>query len=94
MKNMLYVFIYFLCISLFSVFITCLDKSRARCGKHKNRIPEATLFLAAAAGGSVFMYLTMLVIRHKTKHIKFMLGLPLIILAQVAIVVAVSYIYK
>ncbi|MBQ5843177.1 MAG: DUF1294 domain-containing protein, partial [Clostridia bacterium] len=46
------------------------------------RIPEKTLFLTALFGGSLAMYITMLVIRHKTKHKRFMIGLPVIALAQ------------
>jgi uncharacterized membrane protein YsdA (DUF1294 family) len=45
--------------------------------------------LISALGGSVTMLVTMLVIRHKTRHIKFMLGIPLIIIAQVALVLAI-----
>ena len=41
-----------------------------------------TLLLLSAAGGSLAMLLTMLVIRHKTRHIKFMLGIPIIMLFQ------------
>ena len=34
------------------------------------------------------MFVTMLLIRHKTKHVKFMLGIPLILVLQVALVIA------
>ena len=40
--------------------------------------------LVSALGGSVTMYITMLIIRHKTRHIKFMLGIPVIIMIQLA----------
>lgn len=65
--------------------MTMSDKSRAK--KHKRRIPERTLFLTAAFGGAAAMYLTMLTIRHKTKHKRFMIGLPLIIFAQAALLI-------
>ena len=61
-----------------------VDQRRAM--KKKWRIPEATLLFWAAIGGSVAMYLTMLLIRHKTKHVKFMLGIPVIIALHAAIV--------
>ena len=46
------------------------------------RVPEAALLLLSALGGSLAMYITMLLIRHKTKHIKFMLGIPIIMVFQ------------
>jgi uncharacterized membrane protein YsdA (DUF1294 family) len=42
-------------------------------------VRERTLFILSALGGCVAMYLTMLFIRHKTMHKRFMIGLPLII---------------
>lgn len=71
-------------ISLISVIVTIADKRKAKKGAW--RVPEATLLLLSALGGSVAMYLTMHLIRHKTKHIKFMLGIPVIILVQVVVV--------
>lgn len=73
---------YAVMINLFAAGITVFDKRRAR--KHGWRVPENTLLLAAALGGSPAMLLTMLLIRHKTKHPKFMVGIPLILLLQAA----------
>ncbi len=74
---------YIALISVVSVTVCCYDKFAA---KHipRHRTREATLLALSALGGSVAMLLTMLIIRHKTKHIKFMLGIPLIIAAQIA----------
>lgn len=66
--------------SLISVIITVADKSRAK--KNRTRVREATFFLFAALGGALFMLIAMLVVRHKTKHARFMIGLPAIILFQ------------
>lgn len=82
---MKYFMIYLMIISIIAVIMTVSDKAKAR--KHKRRIPEKTLFLTAALGGSAAMYLTMLTIRHKTKHKRFMIGLPLIIILQIVIVI-------
>ena len=71
---------YVLAVSLISVIITVFDKKIA--GTGKRRIPEATLLLWSALGGSVAMYLTMHAIRHKTQHKKFMIGIPLIMVLQ------------
>jgi len=79
---------YLAAISLISVIVCIYDKIAA---KHnpKHRTREATLLLLSALGGSVAMFATMQVIRHKTKHIKFMLGIPVIILLQAALIVGV-----
>ncbi len=83
------IFIAYLCaISVVSIAVCIYDKFAA---KHitKHRTPEAVLLLLSALGGSVAMLVTMLLIRHKTKHAKFMIGIPVIILAQAAIAAAV-----
>jgi uncharacterized membrane protein YsdA (DUF1294 family) len=67
--------------------ITCIafavDKNLARRG-HR-RIPEANLLLLAIAGGSIGGILGMYLFRHKTRHVKFKWGLPLILLLQVGL---------
>ena len=76
--------IYLAVISVLSLVVTVYDKIAAKkMPRHRTR--EATLLLLSVVGGSVAMLLTMLVIRHKTKHVKFMLGIPLIILVQLAV---------
>lgn len=82
-----FLFCYLLFISVFAVILTVTDKIRAM--RRGWRVPEATLLLVAALGGSVVMLLTMLLIRHKIRHPKFMLGIPVIILLQAAAVYAV-----
>ena len=78
---MIYVLlIYLAVISLISVILTVSDKRRAI--KHCYRISEFTLMLFSALGGSVAMLLTMLLIHHKTRHVKFMVGIPVIIILQ------------
>ena len=78
---------YLIAISIISIIVCIYDKIAA---KHnpKHRTRESTLLLLSALGGSVAMYVTMQLIRHKTKHVKFMLGIPLIIVVQAAIVIA------
>ena len=79
--------IYLAAISLISVVVCCYDKFAAK-HRPKHRTRERTLLLLSALGGSVAMLLTMFAIRHKTKHMKFMIGIPLIIVAQVAAIIA------
>jgi len=75
--------VYLAVISMFSIYITAHDKHAAQRGAW--RVKERTLLLVSALGGSIAMLATMRVIRHKTKHIKFMYGIPAIILIQIAL---------
>ncbi|MCI1955482.1 MAG: DUF1294 domain-containing protein [Oscillospiraceae bacterium] len=68
-------------INLASALVTVSDKRRAR--RHLWRVPEHTLLALAFLGGAPAMLFTMLLIRHKTRHLKFMAGLPLIIFLQI-----------
>lgn len=74
---------YLALISLYAFGITVWDKICARLDKR--RVPEKTLMITALLGGSASMYLTMQLIRHKTLHAKFMVGLPLIIILQIGV---------
>lgn len=72
--------IYLFAINLAGLLSMGIDKQRAR--KHRWRIPEKTLFLIAALGGSIGSILGMFLFRHKTRHLSFRLGLPLILALQ------------
>ena len=80
---MKFLLIYLAIISVISCIITIYDKVCAIRGKW--RVKEFTLLLLSLLGGSVFMYLTMLVIRHKTRKAKFMIGIPVIIILQMVV---------
>ena len=75
--------IYLAVISLVAVVMTITDKAKAK--RDAWRIPEATLMLVGLFGGALAMYVTMKTIRHKTKHRKFMIGLPLEIALHAAV---------
>ena len=75
---------YFFIINLIGYFLMYLDKEKAK--KNKWRIKESTFFIIAILGGSVGAFLGMKVFRHKTKHLKFSIGLPLIIIVQAFII--------
>ena len=83
---MIYAAIYLAFISLIAIILTTRDKRAAR--RQKWRVRESTLLLIAALGGSVAMLLTMQIIRHKTKHAKFMAGIPVIIILQITLAIA------
>ncbi|MCM1524352.1 MAG: DUF1294 domain-containing protein [Ruminococcus sp.] len=86
---MKYILIYFLIMNFYSLCLTVYDKRRAV--KGGSRIPEKRLFAAAILGGSPAMYAAMRLIRHKTLHKRFMIGLPLIMGAQSAAIAGVVY---
>ncbi len=82
--------IYFIVISLVSVALTAYDKAAA--WKRAWRIPERTLLWLGALGGALFMYITMKLIRHKTRHAKYMIPLPVFILLH-ALIAYFVYLY-
>ena len=75
--------IYIAIISLISVILCIYDKKISKKNRVELRIPEKTLMGLSALGGSVAMLITMLIVRHKTKHLKFMLGIPAIMVLQI-----------
>lgn len=64
--------------------IVLWDKNRAR--RREWRVQESSLWLIALLGGSLVMFFTMLLVRHKTRHRPFMIGLPLLALLQASLV--------
>jgi len=83
-QTMKYFYIYLGIISIISIIVCLYDKWAAK-NRPLKRTRETTLLLLSALGGSVAMLITMLLIRHKTKHPKFMIGIPLIIVVQLVI---------
>ena len=68
-------------MNIAAAVVTIKDKEAA---KHKKwRIPEKTLFIVAALSGCITMYITMHLIHHKTKHKRFMIGIPVIFICEV-----------
>ena len=79
--------LYLLIVNALGLILMLTDKIKAK--KNLWRIPEATLFLVAAIGGSVGSLLGMHLFRHKTKHIKFIVGIPLILAVQIVIAILI-----
>ena len=73
--------LYLLIINAAGFLLMLADKRKARKGLW--RIPEATLMGVAALGGSVGSLLGMYTVRHKTKHLKFVLGIPALLVIQI-----------
>ena len=68
-----------------------IDKKKAE--KKQWRTPEATLFLIATIGGSIGSIIGMHHFRHKTKHWYFVVGMPLILIIQIALVILLFNIF-
>ena len=80
-----FLFAYLLLINAAGYLIMLIDKRKAI--KNLWRIPERTMFIIAILGGSLGIYAGMKTFRHKTKHAKFTIGIPLILTIQVVLFV-------
>ena len=85
----LYLIIYLVIINVITFVVYGLDKWKAK--QSKWRIRESTLLGLAAIGGSIGALLAMKILRHKTLHPQFKYGVPLILVAQIAIGAAIWY---
>ena len=74
---------YLIIINAISFILMLVDKYKAK--KNLWRIPEATLMGFAAAGGSVGALAGMNLVRHKTKHLKFTVGIPIFLFIHILI---------
>lgn len=79
---------YLAVINVVTFFMYGIDKWKAK--RSKWRIPEATLLLMAVLGGSLGAWLGMKLWHHKTLHKKFRYGIPLILVAQIALIALTS----
>ena len=82
-------FLYLLIVNAIGFVLMLGDKRMAQ--KKLWRIPEATLMPVAAIGGSIGSLIGMYTFRHKTRHVKFTLGIPAILAVQVAAVFLCRY---
>ncbi len=81
------ILLYLLIVNAVGFVLMLTDKQKAR--KKLWRIPESTLLLTAAIGGSIGSLIGMYTFRHKTKHLKFVLGIPLILVLQIFAVISI-----
>lgn len=79
------ILLYLIIINAAAFLLMLVDKLKAKRGAW--RIPEATLMGVAAIGGSVGALAGMYTFRHKTRHLKFTLGIPVILIVQIALVI-------
>ena len=82
---MKYFLLYLLLINAAAFVLMHADKRRAK--KNRWRIPERTLIGSAILGGSIGALVGMRCFRHKTRHLKFTLGIPAILIAQILLAI-------
>jgi len=83
--------LYLVFINALGAAINIIDKIKAKYDKW--RIPEKRLWVCAFLGGAPLSYITMKMIRHKTRHKSFMIGMPILALAQTALFIIIYYKY-
>ena len=83
------ILIYFLIANITAFLMMAIDKWKAK--KEKWRIPEKYLFLSAVLGGSIGSIAGMYICRHKTRHLHFIIGMPMILALQIAAVLFISF---
>lgn len=81
---------YLLLMNVVAFVVMGVDKKRARRGEW--RVPEKTLFLLSLIGGSFGSLMGMYTFRHKTKHMKFVIGMPAILVVHM--IAAVYFVYR
>ena len=86
---MKYILAYLLIVNAVAFLLMLIDKIKAK--KNLWRIKESTLMLWAAIGGSIGALAGMYTFRHKTLHRKFTIGIPAILILQIAAVVYILY---
>ena len=79
------ILVYLIIINAAAFLLMLIDKQKAK--RSAWRIPEATLMGVAALGGSIGAIAGMYVFRNKTRHVKFFLGLPAILIIQIGLVI-------
>lgn len=81
---------YLILINAASFLLMLADKKKAK--RNMWRIPEKVLLGTAVLGGSLGVLAGMYTFRHKTKHLKFTIGVPMILVSQIAIAVILTQI--
>lgn len=81
--------IYMVVMNIVGFLVMGADKMKAR--KHRRRVPERSIFIISIISGSVGVLAGMYTFRHKTRHMKFVIGIPVIIAAQIIVGIVLTY---
>lgn len=88
---MIYFYAYMAFINVFTFIVFAMDKKKAKYNKW--RIPEARLLFFSLIGGSLGGLLAMNLLRHKTKTLKFTIGMPLILILNIVVIFYINKIW-
>lgn len=83
-----FVVFYIVIINIIGLIIIASDKKRAI--NKQWRVPEANLFFIAIILGSIGIFIGMYLFHHKTKHLKFVIGIPFILIVQILVIYKLS----
>ena len=83
---LLAILVYLVIINVLGFILMHIDKKKSK--KRRRRIPETVLLGTAVIGGSIGVMAGMEIFRHKTKHKRFYIGVPVILVLQVGIAAA------
>lgn len=83
------IIIYLIIINIIGFYMMWSDKRKAKWGKW--RIPEHTLFVVTALGGGIGTIAGMYTFHHKTKKLKFTIGLPTILILEIVLFVYLKF---
>ena len=89
MEKLIIIAIYYFIINAVGALINIADKRLAI--KGKRRISEKSLWVIGICGGAAGSYAAMKAVRHKTKHKKFMIGMPFLIILHAAVIAIIIY---
>ena len=84
------IIIYLIVINLIGILIMFLDKQKAK--KDEWRISEKTIFVITMLGGGIGTIAGMYAFRHKTKKLKFIIGLPVLVILEIILVIYLKFI--
>ena len=84
--------IYLIIINLIGFAVMFIDKYKAKRGKW--RIPENTIFMITAIGGGIGTIVGMYKFRHKTKKLKFTIGLPVLLILDILLIIWFLVVFK
>lgn len=86
------IIIYFVVVNFLSILMFFIDKKKAE--KNLWRISEKALILVSILGGSVGALIGMYTFKHKTKKLKFTVGIPVILILQIVLIIYLNTIGK
>ncbi len=81
--------VYFIAVNLWGLILMRIDKKRAE--RNFWRVSEFGLFIPAFFGGTIGCILGMHIFHHKTRHLKFTVGMPVVLAIQIAILIGVVF---